>query len=69
MGRATIDQSEDRSALHVPVGSKAALDSPEVQLPVYPRKRTQDGHLAMSVACRYCCKSLFRVKYENFKDR
>jgi hypothetical protein len=23
----------------------------------------------MSVNGKYCCKSLFRVKYENFKDR
>jgi hypothetical protein len=37
--------------------------------PLFPRKRTQVGHRAMSEKCRYCCKSLFRVKYENFKDR
>jgi hypothetical protein len=25
--------------------------------------------LTTSACGRYCCKSLFRVKYENFKDR
>src|SRR5258706_2865325 len=26
-------------------------DGPEIRLPLYPRKRTQVGHLAMSVSC------------------
>ncbi len=26
-------------------------DSPEIRLPLYPRKRTQVGHQAMSVSC------------------
>jgi len=28
-------------------------DSPEVRLPLFPRKRTQVGHLAMSVSCQH----------------
>src|SRR5207244_8363553 len=31
---------------------KSCPDGPEVRLPLYPRKRTQDGYLAMSVSCQ-----------------
>src|SRR6476659_2052626 len=40
-------------------------DGPEIRLPLFPRKRTQVGNRAMSVSCRYCCKSLFGVANEN----
>src|SRR5260370_3951494 len=33
-------------------GSKSCPDGPEVQLPLYPRKRTQVGHRAMSEKCQ-----------------
>src|SRR5258708_40179077 len=33
------------------LGGKSCPDGPEVRLPLYTRKRTQDGHLAMSVSC------------------
>src|SRR5260370_2901870 len=34
--------------------------------PLYPNERTSRVTAAMSERCRYCCKSLFRVKYENY---
>ena len=37
----------------------------EIQLPPYPRNRTQLGNRGMSEMCRYCCKSLFGVANEN----
>ena len=41
MGRATIDQSEDRSALHVPVGSKTESSQYEQMFSELP---LQSGH-------------------------
>jgi hypothetical protein len=35
-----------------PHGVKSCPDSPEVQLPLYTRKRTQLGHRAMSEKCQ-----------------
>ena len=36
---------------------KTGPDGPEIRLPLYPRKRTQVGHRAMSVSCRFCCRN------------
>src|SRR5260221_5054966 len=47
--------SERGDGLRIPASEnlhKSCPDGPEVQLPLYPRKRTQVGHRAMSVSCQ-----------------
>src|SRR5258706_2958429 len=41
---------------------KSCPDGPEVRLPLYPRKRTQDGHRAMSEKCQKRKSSVFPIR-------
>src|SRR5258705_12694561 len=50
-------------------GSKSDLKYSQPQCLLSPNELTSSARAVTSVSCRYCCKSLFRVKYENFKDR
>src|SRR5437016_103358 len=45
-----------------PLRVKSCPDGPEVQLPLYPRKRTQVGHRAMSEKCPGCVKTSIRQR-------
>src|SRR3981189_1838751 len=42
-------------------GVKSCPDGPEVQLPLYPRKRSQVGHRAMSEKCQEETHALHQI--------
>src|SRR5712672_1458870 len=51
-------------SLDSPSRVKSCPDGPEVQLPLYPRKRTQVGHRAMSEKCQQRKSALHELPKE-----